>query len=728
MSEKRKLTVPRGRTIKVEKELILEIGTEEIPAGCLGEAIKNLCSVAEREFKDNLLSYKNINTFGTPRRITLRVTGLSDKQSDKIDEIVGPPKRISYDESGTPTKAALGFAKAQRVDVKDLVIVTRDKGDVVAVIKKKRGEKTERVLKSLLPKIILSIPFRKSMRWGDGNINFARPIRWILCVHGGKTVSFRLEDIKSGSATQGHRFISPKPFRVKNWDEYINGLEKGSVILDGEKRREIIKRDIEQIAKEIGGVPLGDEELLETVVNLVEYPVVLKGNFDKEFLKLPKEVLISVMKNQQKYFPVFSNSSEAAHRSSFYNQASLELLPHFIFVCGTPVKDPKLVVIGNERVIKARFTDAQFFFKDDTKTTLSEKAQKLRSMVFLSDLGTYYDKTERMEGLAEFIGLKLGLQQSARNLRRAAKLSKADLTTQMVFEFPELQGTMGKYYALISGEENEIAKAIEEQYMPTSREGRLPETDFGAILSIADKVDTISACFISGLTPTGTSDPYALRRQAIGIINIILEREFHLNLKEIFNHSLNQIWNQLHIKRSDFPAPPREPFSSPVLTELMDFIVERFRNLIISKEFPQDLVDAVISVEYGDIIEAKRRIEALAEFRKSPDFDSLAIAFKRVVNIVKGQQRGVVNRELFTESENRLYQAYLEIKQQIEELGRDYKEALSQMRSLKEPIDIYFTDVLVMDKDEDIRLNRLSTLWGVRDLFFTIADFSKVST
>ncbi|MGE5446689.1 MAG: glycine--tRNA ligase subunit beta [Ignavibacteriales bacterium] len=717
----------------MEKELILEIGTEEIPAGFLEEAIKNLGDIAEREFKDNLLSYKNINTFGTPRRLALRVTGLSDKQNDKIDEIVGPPKRIAYDESGSPTKAAIGFAKAQGVDVKDLVVISREKGEFIAVKREIKGQKTERVLAELLPKIILSIPFRKSMRWGDDDdTTFARPIRWILSLYSGKKVSFELGEIKSNSKTRGHRFISPKPFRVKDWEEYVTELEKRFVILDGEKRKEIIRGDIEQIGKETDGIPLEDEELLETVTNLLEYPVVLKGNFDKKFLELPKEVLISVMKNHQKYFPVFANSrasyTETALSNQLFSVSKDELLPHFIFACGTPVKDSNIVIEGNERVIKARFTDAQFFFREDTKTPLSEKVQKLRSMVFLSNLGTYYDKTERMEGLVVEIGTKLGFQNSIQGLKRAARLSKADLGTQMVFEFPELQGTMGKYYALISEEKEEVAKAIEEQYMPTSREGKLPETDFGSILSIADKVDSISACFISGLTPTGTSDPYALRRQAIGIINIILDKEFHLSLKHILNFGLRQIWQQLHELRPDFPAPSKELIPSPLLAEIVNFMVERFRNLMISEEFPQDIVDSVISAECDDILETERRIEALSEFRRASDFDSLAIAFKRVVNIVKGQPRGTVNPELFTPSEKQLYQSYLEAKRCVEESGSNYKEALSQMRNLKEPIDKYFTDVLVMDKNEDIRLNRLSTLWEVRDLFFKIADFSKIST
>ncbi|MER3446428.1 MAG: glycine--tRNA ligase subunit beta [Candidatus Dadabacteria bacterium] len=708
----------------MEKELILEIGTEEIPAGFLEGAIENLHSIAEREFKDNLLSYRDINTFGTPRRLVLRVTDLSDKQSDKIDEIVGPPKRIAYDESGTPTKAAIGFAKSQGVDTKDLVVVSREKGEFIAVKREIKGQKTKNVLTELLPRIIVSIPFRKSMRWGDNDTTFVRPIRWILCIYGRKIVPFGLGDIKSDSKTRGHRFMSPKPFQVKNWEEYVTELERRFVILDGKKRKEIIKRDIEQIGKEIDGIPLWDEELLETVANLVEYPVVLKGNFDREFLELPKEVLISVMKNQQKYFPVFSNSGKSGRNNKEAESPLLkQLLPHFIFVCGTPVKDSQVVIRGNERVIKARFTDAQFFFKEDTKTPLSEKLEKLRSMVFLSELGTYRDKTERTEDLSEFIGVRLGFQQSLEDIKRAAKLSKADLATQMVFEFPELQGTMGKYYALISGEKEEVAKAIEEQHMPTSREGKLPETNLGAILSIADKIDTISACFISGLIPTGTSDPYALRRQAIGIINIILEKEFHLCLRDIFNFSLRQIGNQF---QKDFVLLPQS--LSPLLAEVMNFMVERFRNLMISEGFPQDIVDSVIFAECNDILEVKRKIEALSEFRKAPDFDSLAIAFKRVVNIVKGQPRGMVNPELFTQSEKQLYQSYLDVKRYVEESGSNYKEALSQLRGLKEPVDKYFTDVLVMDKDEDIRLNRLSTLWEIRDLFFKIADFSKINT
>ncbi|GBD39932.1 Glycine--tRNA ligase beta subunit [bacterium HR37] len=700
----------------MEKELILEIGTEEIPARFLGEAIRNLGLIAEQELRNASLSYNTIHTYGTPRRLTLRVTGLLEKQKDRIVEILGPPKRIAFDENGVPTKAALGFAKSQGVDVEDLVIVEREKGEVVAVRKTIRGEKTKELLKKLIPQIVLSIPFKKSMRWGNVDISFVRPIRWILAVYDGKTIPFVIGDVKSGATTRGHRFMSAKPFRIRTWEEYVDTLGKNFVVLDQDTRKETIKKEINKLAENINGKVQEDEELLDTVTHLVEFPVVLMGSFSREFLELPKEVLISVMRNHQKYFPVFSATT---------NPQGYELLPYFIFVCGTPVKDPQIVISGNEKVIRARFTDAKFFFEEDTKTPLSKKIEKLKDMVFLSDLGTYYDKTQRLEKLVTYIGKTLGLQENQlKELERAAVLSKADLATQMVFEFPELQGIMGKYYARISGETDLVAKAIEEQYMPTSREGKLPETLAGAILSISDKIDNISACFILGLTPTGTSDPYALRRQAISLINIVLSKELDLDLEKVFRHSLELITSQF--KNNELRERMDETLKS-----VMDFIAERLKNLLVSEGFSQDVVDAVVATGFSNIVESKKKIEALEEFRRLPEFNPLAIAFKRVVNIVKGQPRGKVEETLLVEpTEHLLYQAFLEAKKSIDEKiseGR-YKEALIQMKALKEPIDRYFDEVLVMDKDSRIRKNRLSMLWEIRDLFFKIADFSKIST
>jgi glycyl-tRNA synthetase beta chain len=694
------------------KELIFEIGTEEIPARFLEDAIRDLRSITEQGLKENLLTCKDISTYGTPRRLILRVTDLSDIQTDRLIEVVGPPKRIAFDKDGKPTKAAIGFAHAQGVGVTDLVFSEGERGEVIAVRRTVKGEKTEKILKHLLPKIIHTISFRKSMRWGEGNGSFVRPIRWILSIYGGKIIKFKLDGVISGSKTQGHRFMSRKPFRVEDWNNYSSELKKRFVVFDQEERKKIIQKSIDLRAREIGGIPLDDKELLETISHLVEYPIVLRGTFKRDFLKLPTEVLISVMKNQQKYFPVTSTGIN-----------DQRLLPYFIFVCGTPVKNEEVVIKGNERVIRARFQDGRFFFEEDLKTPLFSKSEKLKSMIFLSGLGTYYDKTLRMEEFVEQIGISLGFQNTISDIKRAARISKADLTTEMVFEFPELQGIMGKYYALLSGENKEVAKAMEEQYMPHTREGTLPKSKYGSILSIADKVDNITANFITGNIPTGTSDPYALRRQAIGIINIILYQEFHLSLKEIYALSLKLFSNQQEIKDSSK--------TDELLDKILDFMVERLRNLMLSEGNPNDVVDSVISSVCDDLVDTRYKIEAFSEFRKEPDFKSLAIAFKRVFNIVKNQPRESFNcKYLIEPAEKLLFRNYsnmiVEVEKSLSE--KNYADAILKMRSLKEPIDRYFDEVLVMDKDEKIRRNRISMLWGIRDLFFKLADFSKINT
>ncbi len=372
----------------MEKELILEIGTEEIPAGFMKEAIRDLSEISGREFDENAIPHGGISSFGTPRRLTLRVRDLSEKQEDQTRESYGPPIRIAFDDKGSPTNATVGFAKSQGVEVSELVTVKRDRGEFLAAVKRIKGRKTEKLLKEMLPRIIGALRFRKSMKWGDGETAFVRPIRWILAVYGGKTIRFDIEGVKSSAKSFGHRFMNPKPFTVSGWDDYTGGLGKGFVILDQDERKRSIEKGIAELEGRIGGTALKDEELLETVTYLVEYPVVLKGDFEEGFLELPKEVLISVMKNHQKYFPVLSKSGDG------------RLLPHFIFVAGTKAKDSSVVIKGNERVIRARFTDARFFYDEDRGRPLSEKIEKLKGMVFLSDLGTYYDKTERLKKLA----------------------------------------------------------------------------------------------------------------------------------------------------------------------------------------------------------------------------------------------------------------------------------------------------------------------------------------
>lgn len=691
------------------KELIVEIGTEEIPAGFLDYAVKDLESLCKKALQENSLAYESVECYGTPRRLALRVNGLPDKQEDRTEEAYGPPVKIAFDEDGNPTKPALGFAKAQGVDMKDVTTVTRDRGEFLAVKRGIKGQKTDKILKDILPALILSIPFRKSMKWGDGDVTFVRPLRWILAVFGGKTLTFNIENLKSSNKSYGHRFMSPKGFKVADWNQYQEGLKNGYVQLDQIKRREDIQKETSELADKIGGYIEQDDDLLETVGNLVEIPVVLKGDFEEDFLSLPKEVLISVMKNHQKYFPVFSKSKKD------------ELLPHFIFVCGTPVKDPDVVSKGNERVIRARFTDARFFYDEDKSSPLSEKLEDLKGMVYLSEVGSYYDKTERLKILAKELGNKLGFQNNTKDIVRAAFLSKADLATQMVFEFPELQGIMGNYYAVISGETPEVALAIEEHYMPIGRDSDLPESDYGSVLSIVDKIDNISSCFISGLIPTGTSDPYALRRQAIGIINIVLNKKYHLSLREFFETGLKSIIDQTGDKY-------RESLDD-TLDTIMSFMTERFRNILTTEGYAQDVIEAVVSVEFDDILDAMRKIEALSEFRKAADFETLGIAFKRVVNIVKDHKGNVINDHLIETAEKELHTSFSNVRGKVEAkiLEKNYADSLLHMKELKEPVDTFFDNVMVMDEDPKIRENRLSMLAEIKNLFFKIADFSKLS-
>ncbi len=691
------------------KELILEIGSEEIPAGFLDYAVQDLAGFANKALDDASLSFEKIEAFGTPRRLTLRVEGLAEKQEDRVEEAYGPPIKIAYDEEGNPTKPALGFAKAQGVEFKDLTTIKRDRGEFLAVKRKIKGQKTDTILKEILPELILAIPFRKSMKWGSGDATFVRPLRWILAVYGGKTISFNIENLKSSNKSYGHRFMHPKGFKVTNWIDYESGLEQGYVLLDQNKRRDTINKETSELADKIGGYIPDDPDLLETVSNLVEIPVVLKGDFEKEFLSLPNEVLISVMKNHQKYFPVFSKSKDD------------ELLPHFIFVCGTPVKDTDVVSKGNERVIRARFTDARFFYDEDKSAPLYDKLEDLKGMTYLSEVGSYYDKTERLKILANEIGNNLGFDNNTRHIVRAAFLSKADLATQMVFEFPELQGIMGKYYAEISGETPEVAQAIEEHYMPTGRDGDLPSSDYGSVLSIVDKIDNIASCFISGLIPTGTSDPYALRRQAIGIINIVLDKNLHISLKEFFRIGLETIIDQTNDKYSGI--------LDETLENIKTFMTERFRGIMASKGFPQDVVEAVVSVEFDDIFDAKRKIEALTEFRKATDFEALGTAFKRVVNIVKDHSGSVSDEHFIDDVENQLHNSLIDVRERAENniLEKNYLDSLLQMKELKDPVDKFFDNVMIMDKDPRIKENRLSMLAEIKNLFFKIADFSKLS-
>lgn len=696
----------------MEKELILEIGTEEIPALFLEKAREDLGDILSGELRDKGIPFEEIEILYTPRRLSARVSGLERKQRDRTTENFGPPVRIAFDEDGKPTKAALGFARSQKVDVGKLAVAKRDNGEFLCVRKTVKGRKTSSVLKEILPGVISSVPFRKSMRWGDGKLTFARPIRWIAALYDGRPVKFSVENIKSSDRSFGHRFTSPKPFRVTSWKNYLKTLEKNNVVPDPEKRKEVIRKDTEAAAKKIGGAVKEDPELLETVVNLVEHPTVLVGEFEKKYLRLPEEVLISVMKNHQKYFPVYSEKTG-------------KLLPSFIFVCGTPVKDRQVIIRGNERVIRARLNDAEFFFSEDTKKELGKYIEDLESMVFLSDIGSYREKVERMRMLAADIF-------AGPDLKRAAELSKSDLATQMVFEFAELQGVMGKYYSLASGEKKAVANAIEEQYMPLTRTGELPRTKTGALLSIVDKMDNICACFIADLAPTGSSDPYALRRQTLGIIRIAIEKKLDISVSAILERGIRLVSDSMEAQES----PKDSPSEEKVKEDILAFFSERFRNLMTESGHERNIVESVISAGFDNPLDAYRRINALGKFAKRKDFEALATGFKRVFNIAKTRPSSPLDKKLFRQKEEKnlhrvLAKTRTAVLKKLSDSEKtpgqsDYLKALESLKTLSAPIDRFFDAVMVMDKDKKIRDNRLALLNEIKDLFFMIADFSKI--
>jgi glycyl-tRNA synthetase beta chain len=688
----------------MEKELLLEIGTEEIPARFTPKALEQIAELMQRELGTLGVSFGEMGVLGTPRRLVLWVGDVGEYQRDTIERKLGPPRRLAFDEKGNPTQAAKGFAKSQGIRVEDLETVTTERGAYLCAVRRQKGGQTADALRESLPRVITSISFLKSMRWGSSGLRFVRPIHWILALYGGQIIPFRLDDIESGDTSCGHRFLSPGSFRVKGLADYLKKLRKASVIVNPEERKRMIETGIDEAAQRVSGEILMNRELLEEVTYLVEYPVVVLGGFGKEFLALPKEVIVHAMEDHQRYFPVVNRKGD--------------LLPHFVCVCNTQAADMEVVKKGNERVLRARLSDARFFFNEDIKVPLEKRVEDLKEVVFQAKLGTSYEKVMRFRSLSRFLARKLRPEVEG-DVDRAALLCKADLVTGMVGEFPGLQGIMGREYALLSGEPREVAAAIDEHYLPAFAGDRLPSSPIGDFISLADKLDTVVGCFGVGLIPTGAGDPFALRRQALGILNILLEKRYFVSLKEMVRESLALLRGKLGL--------PLQQVKESVL----DFFKQRFQNLLISKGMPHDAVEAVLAVGFDDVVDGQDRIVALAEVKRKREFAPLAVAFKRVVNISRDCTFREVVPSLFREDgEEWLNNKFLEVREGLGDLfeKRDYRQALAELMELKEPVDRFFDSVLVMDKNEDIRNNRLALLGRVADLFCRIADFSKIAT
>jgi glycyl-tRNA synthetase beta chain len=685
-------------------EFLLEIGTEEIPCGFIPRALEDMKGFLEKEFQNYRIAYKGIKAMGTPRRLVLTATGVATTQEGRLIEVIGPARRIAFDEQGQPTKAALGFARGQGIGVQELQLVKTDRGEYVCARKEEKGEETIQLLPAILPRLISSISFPKSMRWMDLENTFARPIHWILALFDGTIVPFQVGNVSSSNLSQGHRFMAPGSFQIKDIAEYLRRLKNSFVIVNPEERKELIIADLNKAASEVSGYILADDELLEIVTFLVEYPVAVRGSFSKAFLALPREVLISAMREHQRYFSL--------------TDAAGSLLPYFAAISNTRPRNPNVVARGNERVLQARLSDANFFFVEDRKIPLIERLGGLKRVVYHSKLGTSYEKVMRISNLAEYLTERID-PSLRETVQRASLLCKCDLITGMVGEFPNLQGVIGRIYALLSGEKEEVALAIHEHYLPMSAGGAVPSSHPGAILSIADKFDTIVGCFGVGLIPTGTADPYALRRQTLGIINIILEKRYLFSLSQFIERSLGLLSEKIE-------RPPEE-----IKTDVLEFFKGRLQNLLNSKGLSPDAIEAALAVGFDDIVDLQERVKALHDLRREPDFESLAIAFKRVVNISKSHTPQKIDPRRFeSDVEGKLFEAYRAIGKKATEkiVQKDYPAALKDLSSLRQPVDEFFDGVLVMAEDEKIKNNRLSLLSHISQLFFEIGDFSKIST
>lgn len=684
-------------------ELLLEIGTEEIPAGFIPGALSQMKGLASDLLSRKRLAFESIKTVGTPRRLTLIVSGLPDRQEDASKEIMGPPKRVAFDDKGNPAPAAAGFAKSQGVDVSAIQIIETPKGEYLLIRKEEKGESTKTVLAEILPQLIQGISFPKSMHWGCEKVTFARPVHWILAIYAGEIIPFSFGSVHSGNLTHGHRFMAPEAMEVKSSSGYLDSLKRACVIADPEERKSETNAEVNSAATRAGGFPLPDPELLDLVTDLVEYPSAVCGTYDKAYLSLPRPVLITAMREHQKYFAVLDDKGA--------------LLPYFVAVNNTPVSDPAVVARGHERVLRARLQDASFFFAEDLKTDLATFTEELKGVIFHSKLGTSYEKVMRIEKLAVYLAGQINPGLSD-DVRRAAFLCKADLLTAMVGEFPTLQGVMGREYALLAGEKPEIADAILEHYKPAFSGDRLPQGQIGCILSTADKMDTVTGGFAIGLAPSGTTDPYALRRQSLAILNIIMSYGLNISLRDLISHST-------HLLKDKVKVDPVK-----LADDVFFFFRTRFQYLLADK-FDADVVEAVTSVHFDNIPETQARIEALQAFKKLPDFESLSISFKRVVNISRENRRTEILQKLLqSPAEKELFERYASTAEKVKASAenKDYLGALKEIAGLKGTIDRLFDEVMVMDKDLNLRQNRLNLLTAISDLFKIAADFSKVQS
>jgi len=681
-------------------EFFIEIGSEEIPSGYVQPALEYMREELTAFFARNRIQAEAPEILGTPRRLVVSVKGVDALQEDCVDLFHGPNVSVAYDDQGNPTKAAIGFARGKGLDVSALTRENTAKGEVVCARVEKKGRPTPDHLNEFLPQFIGNIPFPKKMRWGSKTQPFARPLHWITAIFDGKPLQFSFDSIECGDFSLGHRFLKPGKFQVTNLASYIEQSANHFLMVDPELRKQKILEQVQNLAKAAGGSVEEDPDLLNVVNYLVEYPVALRGDFDRDFLELPKELLVVTMKYHQKYFHVSDGQGN--------------LLPCFITISNMPETDK--IKNGNERVLRARLEDARFFYNEDKKKKLDDFVDGLNGVVFQKKLGTLHEKMERISGLAGILSAHACPDKKSQALR-AGRLCKADLVTLMVYEFPELQGIMGGYYAAHSGEEPEVAQAIKEHYRPAFAGDAPPESELGAVIAVADKLDTILGCIGVGLIPTGSEDPYALRRNALGIIQIFLDRGWQISLDSLVEEGLSLMGTKLKL----------EP--EAIKNHVLDLFSQRYKSHLNAEGFPHDAIDCVLSTGLDSIVDIRAKVSAFSDLKKQPYFEPLAIAFRRVVSILTEEAAGEVDPGLLNESaEKKLFEAYLKVRDPVLRniQNKEFDQALEKIAEIKPAVDGFFDEVMVMVEDVALRDNRLHLLHQISGLFSGIADFSRI--
>ena len=684
----------------MEQKLLFEIGTEEIPAKFMPGILEQLKSLAEKKLQELRVPFASVTVFGTPRRMTFIADGVEETQASTVVESKGPSVKIAFGPDGAASKAAQGFARGQGIAVEDLIV--RD--EYVYAVKQLTGQAVIELLPAFLVDIVESLSFPKNMRWADHDFRFVRPIRWLVALLDNKIIPIEITGVKSGRNTIGHRFLSKGEVEIASAGDYEKVLREHFVLVDQDERRTMIRQQVEELAQKEGGIAEIDEDLLEEVVYLVEYPTALCGHFDDKFLTLPKETVITPMREHQRYFPVLT--------------ADGKLLAKFITVRNGNSEGLDIVAHGNERVLRARLSDAEFFFNEDRKIKLEERLEKLKTVVFQEGLGNIYDKSVRLADIAMTLKKSLNVKVDEDILQRTALLSKTDLVTGMVCEFTELQGVMGREYALLDGEKPEVAQGIFEHYLPRFAGDELPTTDIGRLVGIADKLDNIAATFSRGLIPTGSQDPYALRRQAIGIINILVDGNYHLPLLK----TISAVLGLLNVPSAK---------NGELLAQLQEFFVQRVKNMMGDQGIRYDVIDAILNEKANDdIVDLFVRAKALAEYVETSEAAESIQAFTRVVNLCKkAEGETIIKESLFVEpAEKELYEVVCRLqKETIPALvAYNYADVLKLINEVSAPVNKFFDTVMVMDKDENVKNNRLALLVQVKETASMVGDLSAI--